>query len=87
MIASTQKAKFERQARWREKNPLKRWAHLATASAIRRGLLTPQACEVCGDPTVDAHHADHANPLAVRWLCRQHHRDEHRRLKAEGGDQ
>jgi hypothetical protein len=76
------------QERWRARNPLARWAHVATQSAIRRGLIARQDCEVCGDPNTDAHHPDHTKPLEVQFLCRRHHKAahkaEHRRL-AEGG--
>jgi hypothetical protein len=76
-----------RQAKWQAKNPLARWAHLATASAIRRGLITPGPCEVCGAERVDAHHERYNEPMRVRWLCRKHHKAEHARLAAEeGGD-
>jgi hypothetical protein len=74
----TDKPPFERQARWREKNPLKRWAHVATASALRRGLIERQSCEVCGADNADAHHDDYSRPMAVRWLCRRHHKEVHR---------
>jgi hypothetical protein len=76
--------KRTRQRRWAERNPLKRWAHLATANALRYGLLQRQACEHCGAEMVDAHHPDHANPLEVVWLCRPCHKREHARLKAGG---
>lgn len=76
-----------RQRRWQDANPLKRWAHIATASAIRRGILIRQPCRDCGKLEVDAHHPDHSNPLEVIWLCRQHHIAEHARLRRqEGGD-
>jgi hypothetical protein len=42
--------------------------------ARRLGWLKRQPCEVCGDPSTDAHHENYAKPLAVRWLCRTHHR-------------
>ena len=71
-----------RQRKWAERNPLKRWAHSGTASAVRRGLLVRQPCRVCGDPNTDAHHPDHRDPLSVEWLCRAHHKAEHKRLKA-----
>jgi hypothetical protein len=74
-----------RQAKWQAANPVARWAHLATASAIRRGILVRQPCCMCGDPKSDAHHPDHRDPLRVEWYCRTHHVAEHRRLKAEGG--
>ena len=57
---------------------LKRWAHVATASALRRGLIERQPCEVCGVEQSDAHHDDYARPMAVRWLCRKHHKEAHR---------
>lgn len=66
------------QARWRERNPLKRWAHVATASALRRGLLKRQPCERCGGEPADGHHDDYQRPLAVRWLCRRCHKAAHR---------
>ena len=65
------------QARWRERNQLKVWAHKALASALRRGLVTQQPCEVCGDASSEAHHPDHAKALDVVWLCRKHHRALH----------
>jgi hypothetical protein len=69
-----------RQQRWRARNPIADWAHSATRSAIRRGLLQRQDCAVCGDPDTDAHHPDHSNPLNVIFLCRRHHKDLHKRL-------
>jgi hypothetical protein len=78
--------KYQRQAKWRERNPLKRWAHMATASAIRRGIIERQSCAVCGDPRTDAHHADHRDPLSIEWLCRKHHKAAHRMLAEEVGD-
>ena len=74
---------FPSQAKWREKNPLKRWAHKALESALRRGLIDRQPCEVCGADNTDAHHDDYSRPMAVRWLCRLHHKAEHARMKCE----
>lgn len=62
-----------RQANWRRQNPQKYRAHLAVQRALATGELVKSSCEICGDPTVDAHHANYARPLEVRWLCRQHH--------------
>ncbi len=76
---------LNRQEAWRERNPLAAWAHGATRSAIRRGLITPQPCEVCG-ATAEAHHPDHADPLRVQWLCRVHHKRLHAFLR-KGGKQ
>lgn len=51
-----------------------------TRTAIKRGDLTPQPCEKCGSPNVEAHHpryeGDDAH-LEVMWLCRHHHALEH----------
>jgi hypothetical protein len=71
-------AKHQRQARWRERNPMKVWAQAALRSAVTRGLVEPRPCEVCGDPNSEAHHPDYSRPAAVRWLCRKHHKAEHR---------
>ena len=68
-----------RQARWRAQNPMAYWAHLATHSGLRRGLIRRQSCEVCGAAKTDAHHEDYSRPLVVRWLCRKHHRQAHRK--------
>jgi hypothetical protein len=52
-------------------------------SAIKRGLLARGCCEVCGSTeNIDGHHDDYGRPMAVRWLCRLHHRRLHRDLKA-----
>jgi hypothetical protein len=69
--------KLSRQEKWRAKNPQAVWAHAATRSAIRRGLVVKQPCEVCGAPDTDAHHDDYDRPLMVRWLCRLHHGRAH----------
>lgn len=67
-----------RQAKWRAANPKARWAHVALQSALSRGLLERQACEVCGAEKTDGHHDDYDRPMAVRWLCRLHHKAAHR---------
>lgn len=66
-----------RQARWRQTNPWRYWAHLAVANALRLGLLKKQPCEICGAEKTDAHHDDYSKPLVVRWLCRRHHAQHH----------
>lgn len=66
-----------RQARWQAANPKARWAHLALASAIKRGLIERQPCEECGAEPSDGHHHDYNRPMDVRWLCRRHHRALH----------
>lgn len=73
-----------RQERWRARNPLANWAHAATRTAIRLGLLKPQPCVVCGSPDAEAHHPDHRDPLRVEWLCRAHHKALHAKLQKRG---
>ena len=54
--------------------------------AIRKGVLTPAPCEVCGENgvmsdgrrIVQAHHDDYNRPLDVRWLCQKHHHEWHK---------
>jgi hypothetical protein len=66
------------------KDPLKAWARRATHLAIKKGLIARGPCEVCGNPVSDAHHADYRRPIEVRWLCRQHHMEEHHPLEQAG---
>src|SRR5262245_10894821 len=65
--------------------------HRAVTSALRNGMLQRQPCEVCGmrpEPhiyggwNVVAHHDDPEKLLDVRWLCRQHHADYHKKQGA-----
>ncbi|EYD75853.1 hypothetical protein Rumeso_02635 [Rubellimicrobium mesophilum DSM 19309] len=70
---------FPAQDAWRERNPLKVWAHKALESGRRRGLIQPQPCSVCGEAKAEAHHDDYSRPLDVTWLCRRHHKQLHAR--------
>jgi len=80
-----EKPKYDRQARWRERNQMATWAHSAVRSAIRRGLIVKQPCEVCGDANSEFHHdpAAYDQPLRGQWLCRSDHKRVHAKLKAE----
>lgn len=69
------------QAAWRKRNPKAAWAHSCLQSALRRGLIEREPCEVCGALEVDGHHDNYDEPGKVRWLCRKHHKAHH---KAEG---
>ena len=54
-------------------------ARQAVAQALIKGkLVTPDACERCGDSApLQAHHADYGRPLDVAWLCRPCHNIVH----------
>jgi len=65
--------------RWAELPLEKRRAHWTVHNAIRDGRLMKEPCEVCGVEKTDAHHDDYSKPLEVRWLCRKHHGERHRK--------
>lgn len=59
-------------------DPVAQRARNLTQAAIRRGRIQRKPCECCGGETqVEAHHDDYTQPLVVRWLCNQCHRDWH----------
>jgi len=43
----------------------------------KRGRITAQPCEVCGEQKVQAHYEDYEKPNEVRWLCLSCHGREH----------
>ncbi|MBB4277250.1 hypothetical protein [Rhizobium mongolense] len=83
MITETETPKVSPQAKWNRANPLAMWAHAAVRSAIRKGLLEPKPCEICGAESAEFHHPSYQTPLIGQWLCRLHHRREHQRLRCE----
>lgn len=89
-MTEPQPQKYARQAKWRAANPQEVWAQAALRSALKKGLIARGPCERCGavhdvdGAIVDGHHSDYSRPAQVTWLCRGHHKAEHRRLKAEG---
>jgi hypothetical protein len=62
-------------------SPTAQRAHALVARAIKRGELTRQPCEVCGDEYAEAHHSNYDLPLNVRWLCSKHHHQLHGRAR------
>lgn len=65
------------QAKWNASHPLELLAHQYVRSALKRGLLRREPCEVCGAEPTDAHHDDYDQPRKVRWLCRACHQRHH----------
>ena len=66
-------------------NPEKNRAHSAVSSAVKKGLLVRQPCEVCGAKKVQGHHDsyDKDKQLDVRWLCHKHHMEHHREERSD----
>ncbi len=69
----------ESSRRYSERNPQKKWCHSAVNNAVRDGRLLKMPCEKCGNEKSEAHHDDYTRPLDVRWLCRKHHMELHRK--------
>lgn len=69
----------EAQRRYRERNRLKYQARNILNNALRDGMIVPMDCEVCGSKRSEAHHPDYSRPLKVRWLCKRHHSELHRK--------
>jgi len=71
----------QRVSRYRKSHPERYYAHLIMRNAIRRGELTRGVCEVCGDHNTEGHHDDYSAPLTIRWLCKNHHFEHHKKLR------
>jgi hypothetical protein len=65
---------------YRAKDPARAKAQKISSNAIMTGKLISQPCEVCGNSKTDGHHDDYSKPLEVRWLCRKHHKEVHRKI-------
>lgn len=63
----------------------KRSCRAETAKLIRHGDLKTTPCEVCGDPKVQVHHLDYADPKNVRFLCKKHHNALHGKFGQSAG--
>ena len=68
-------------SKWKRRNSRAARAHRTVARAIRKGELQRLACEVCGEAKSEAHHDDYSDALKVRWLCRKHHKEHHRKAR------
>lgn len=63
--------------KWDVANAIRKRASSAVSNALRSGELQRQPCFVCGSADSQAHHADYSAPLAVSWLCAEHHAQTH----------
>lgn len=64
-----------------QENPKKRAAHIEVGNALRDGKIFSKPCEVCSNPSAQAHHDDYNKPLDLRWLCTTHHAAWHKENK------
>lgn len=69
-------------ADYRARFPKKYAATQSVAWAIKKKILHPKPCMVCGDKKVHGHHPDYSKQLDVMWLCAAHHQEWH----AENGE-
>lgn len=72
---------YDRERGYREYDVEKARARRAVNHAVAAGRLERQSCERCGTTNAEAHHDDYTKPLDVRWLCRPHHMELHRRYE------
>lgn len=72
---------YDRARGFRVYDILKSKARRAVSHAVATGRLIRQECEVCGGHA-EAHHDDYSRPLEVRWLCKTHHMELHRKVAA-----
>lgn len=71
----------EYQRKRRSKHPEKERARRLIGYRLRRGILKPLPCEICGNKKTEAHHDDYSKPLEIRWLCFKCHRRVHGQYK------
>lgn len=65
-------------AEYKKRHPKKAKAHGKVAYAIKKGILIRQPCQECKSTRhVVAHHDDYDQPLAIRWLCEDCHKQWH----------
>ncbi len=48
--------------------------------AISNGILKRLPCEICGELKSHAHHVNYQEALKVRWLCKFHHSEVHKKF-------
>jgi hypothetical protein len=64
--------------KWRSTHPLTKEQRIKDNARSyanvykQRGLLIEEPCKVCGGKA-QMHHPDYRRPLAVEWLCEEHH--------------
>lgn len=67
--------------KYKTQHPERYAARVLVGNYVRDGKLRKLPCEMCGNAKSEAHHEDYSKPLQVRWLCRKHHAELHRKHK------
>lgn len=47
---------------------------------FKRGKISKNPCEKCGNNNSQMHHPDYGKPLCVNWLCRKCHLAIHKKV-------
>lgn len=66
--------------KWKLEHPDRRKAQRLLLYAVKKGVVKPHPCWVCGEKA-EAHHPDYSSPLDVVWLCSPHHKQAHALIK------
>lgn len=80
-------------SKWRKKNPeyynlykedpkqlLRAKSRTKLNNAIIQGKIKRLPCEVCGTDKTEGHHTDYSRPFDVKWLCKNHHEELHKKF-------
>jgi hypothetical protein len=71
--------------KFRKDNPQIYRAWEQVNSAVKRGKIVREPCEICGEENSHAHHEDYLKPFEIQWLCPLHHKEKHTASKALSG--
>lgn len=66
--------------KYKSRYPEKIKAKSSVQNAIKTGRLKRKRCEKCRKSPAEAHHDDYSKPLHVRWLCKKHHVEHHKKF-------
>ena len=66
-------AALEINKRWLNEDKRRMKCRNAVARALKRNVIVPLNCFVCGSEETVAHHPSYDLPLDVVWLCQAHH--------------
>jgi hypothetical protein len=58
----------------------KHYARTYANTYLRRGKIEKQPCLICGNSKSEMHHDDYHKPLNIKWFCRKHHMEYHKKV-------